>query len=240
MIVERGQAGSGVDASSIAIRQELEVLAHRPSLWQNVNHTMRIAKQRLHMRVVEKRWNIDASIGDTVIFCVRRCKSLQSPLGLIACPHSMHGHCCIVVDPNDVFALQVDSGFRDETPGRRGALFRPYFGHLSLPDPRHRFIAMRESQQHRRSASQTSLNAIDENACPLLINNRKRKTLAIACIDCRSSQPPNLDRHRNASSGLRSIGYLTEARSTSQDEGQEQRIFHRQPEPSGENARSTG
>jgi hypothetical protein len=33
---------------------------------------------------------------------------------------------------------------------------------------------------------------------------------------------------------------LTEARSTSQDEGQEQRIFHRQPEPSGENARSTG
>ena len=107
-------------------------------------------------------------------------KPLQALLATVDVVHAMHRHRGVVVDPEDVVATCVATGFGHEAAGRRGALAGSNARQRFVADARHRVVAARQPEQHRRVAARLPLFVEQPHARLSLVDDDERRRAVVA------------------------------------------------------------
>ena len=93
----------------------------------------------------------------------------------------MHRHRGVVVDPDDVVALQVAPVFADETAGGRGALAGPDARQWLVADAGHAVVTAREAQQNRRASLRAPLRVEHPQPRLPLVDHHERRIAVVSC-----------------------------------------------------------
>ena len=111
-----------------------------------------------------------------------RREALGAPLARRARAQPVDGQRRVVVEPDDVLAVEVAAGLGVEAAGRRGAVGRRDVGNLHVTDPRHRMVAAREAQQHRRRADGAAVRGIHMDAGVALVDDGEGQAMVVATL----------------------------------------------------------